>query len=358
MQASETVLFCSFCFAENCYLCSEMKEINIDTIAYEKAFETFPSFKVLIVGDVMLDAYAWGKVRRISPEAPVPILACEKRENRLGGAANVAKNIKALGATPVIYTVIGEDEQGDSLLALFDKNELSTSGIIRTKARRTTVKTRFLSSSHHLLRVDEEDTHYIEEDLEESLYFSVKQAVVSERYQALIFQDYDKGVITPNVIAKLKALAKEHHITTIVDPKKRNFSLYTDVVLFKPNFKEFTEGVGVSLQKKDLETLIMYAQQYRKKQNIEMLLLTLSEQGILICSESGATHVPTQVHEIADVSGAGDTVVATATLCLAAGLSPESIAAISNMAGSLVCQHPVVVSVDKEELLGEVKRLC
>ncbi len=136
---------------------------------YEKAFEAFNSFKVLIVGDVMLDAYVWGKVARISPEAPVPVLACNRRENRLGGAANVAKNIKALGAKATICTVIGEDFQGSELLRLFEKNNLETSCIIKTKERRTTVKTRFLSGFHHLLRVDEEDTDFLSETLEKTL---------------------------------------------------------------------------------------------------------------------------------------------------------------------------------------------
>lgn len=328
----------------------------MEKISYEKAFELFNSFKVLIVGDVMLDAYAWGKVKRISPEAPVPVLDCNERENRLGGAANVAKNIKALGAVPTICTVIGEDEAGDRLLELFDQNELSTRGIIRTSNRRTTVKTRFLSGFHHLLRVDEEDTQYIATELEDRLYKAITEEIAEGKYQALIFQDYDKGVLTPSLINRLKKEAAKQEVLTIVDPKKRNFSAYSETTLFKPNLKEFSEGAGVGVGKKDLDSLIKQAQSYRETQKIELLLLTLSEQGILICSKDGTAHIPAQVREIADVSGAGDTVIATATLCLAAGFSPEKIAAISNMAGSLVCQHPVVVSVDKEELLEEIKK--
>lgn len=334
-----------------------MKEENVNITACEKAFEAFNSLKVLIVGDVMLDAYAWGKVGRISPEAPVPILACNKRENRLGGAANVAKNIKALGGIPIICTVIGQDEHGDSLLNLFHKNGLSTEGIIRVKERKTTVKTRFLSGFHHLLRVDEEDTNNISEEWETAVYEKVLSEIDKDNCcQALIFQDYDKGVLTPHLISKLKQLAAKKALITVVDPKKRNFSEYGETTLFKPNLKEFAEGAGVVVKKEDLKSLASYAEAYRRQKNIEILLLTLSEKGILICSEKGATHIPAQVHEIADVSGAGDTVVATATLCLAAGLSPSNIAAISNMAGSLVCQHPVVVSVNKEELLAEVKK--
>lgn len=328
----------------------------MENISYEKVFEAFSSFKVLIVGDVMLDAYAWGKVSRISPEAPVPILACDKREDRLGGAANVAKNIKALGATPTVCTVIGEDKQAENLCSLFEKNGMSTTGILRTPKRKTTVKTRFLSGFHHLLRVDEEDNAYIDSDLEEALYQKIAEKIQEENYHALIFQDYDKGVLTPNLILKLKKIAKEKNIRTVVDPKRRNFSAYSGVSLFKPNRKEFAEGAGVAVGKEDMKALIQHAQAYRTQQNIELLLLTLSEQGILICSEQGATHIPAQVCEIADVSGAGDTVVATATLCLVAGLSAEKIAAIANMAGSIVCQHPVVVSVAKEELLAQIKK--
>ncbi len=339
------------------YLCSLFKRMTeMSEAIYKKAFEAFNTFKILVVGDVMLDAYAWGKVARISPEAPVPVLACEKRENRLGGAANVAKNIKALGAEATICTVIGKDVQGDILLKLFEKNGLNTNCVLRTENRRTTVKTRFLSGFHHLLRVDEEDTAYIEESVELQLYEKIKEEVEKGTYQALIFQDYDKGVLTPDLIAKLKILAKEKGLCTVVDPKKRNFSQYAETTLFKPNFKEFVEGTGVAISKKDLPKLIKYAQVYREENAIDYLLLTLSERGVLICSKEGTVHIPAQVREIADVSGAGDTVVATATLCLVAGLSAEKIAAVSNMAGSLVCQHPVVVSVDKNELFAEVKK--
>ncbi len=331
-----------------------MEKTNLEN-TYEKAFEAFNSFKVLIVGDVMLDAYVWGKVARISPEAPVPVLSCNRRENRLGGAANVAKNIKSLGAKAAICTVIGEDFQGSELLRLFEKNNLETSCIIRTNERRTTVKTRFLSGFHHLLRVDEEDTGFLSEKLEKQLFDKVVEELEREDYQALIFQDYDKGVLTPTLINELKKVASERGIATIVDPKKRNFSAYSQTTLFKPNFKEFVEGTGVSLAKKDWEKLTKYAQRFREEQGITHLLLTLSEHGVLICSEKETAHIPAQVREIADVSGAGDTVAATATLCLLAGLSPEKIAFVSNMAGSLVCQHPVVVSVNKEELLQEVK---
>ncbi len=324
---------------------------------YKEAFESFNTFKILVVGDVMLDAYAWGKVERISPEAPVPVLACNKRENRLGGAANVAKNIKSLGAEATICTIIGEDTQGQVLLELFQKNALQTNCIVRTPIRRTTVKTRFLSDSHHLLRVDEEDSNYISESLETELYQKIAQELERSNYNALIFQDYDKGVLTPSLISKLKSLAQEKGLFTVVDPKKRNFSSYGKTTLFKPNFKEFVEGVGVGVSKQDLEKLTEYAQIYRQENAIKYLLLTLSEQGVLICSEEGAWHIPAQVCEIADVSGAGDTVVATATLCLVAGFSAEQLAMVSNMAGSLVCKHPVVVSVDKEELYDAIHKV-
>lgn len=321
---------------------------------YSKAFEAFNQFKVLIIGDVMLDSYRWGKVRRISPEAPVPILDCKKREDRLGGAANVAKNIKALGAEAVICTVIGEDITGDKLLSLFEDNGLPTGGIIRTKNRQTTVKTRYLSGFHHLLRLDEEDTDFIEEEIEEELYQRIFQIISEGGFHAVVFQDYDKGVLTPTLIARIKSLANSRKLVTIVDPKKRNFDNYGETTLFKPNFKEFTEGAGYSIMKTDLDTLSSLGQEYRQRQKIHILLITLSEQGVLVCSDQGTVHIPSKIHEIADVSGAGDTVIATATLCLIAGLEPDEMAFISNMAGSLVCLHPVVVSVDKKVLLSEI----
>lgn len=330
---------------------------KIEKSIIDNAFETFKDFKVLVVGDVMLDTYTWGKVQRISPEAPIPVLSYERQEDKLGGAANVVKNIQSLGATPVLCSVIGNDEKGKKILELFQRNKLNTQGILIDKSRKTTVKTRFLSGFHHLLRVDEEDTEYLTQESETIFYERILNLIENNVFHAVIFQDYDKGVITPKLIKKLKALAAKKQIPTVVDPKKRNFSLYKQTTLFKPNHKEFLEGTGYDIDKEDFPLLITKAQEYRTQQNIDILLLTLSAKGILVCYDNGCTHLPAKTQEIADVSGAGDTVIATATLCLIAKLPLALIGGIANIAGGLVCKHPVIVSVDKNELITEVYNL-
>lgn len=317
-------------------------------------FDAFNDFNVLIIGDIMLDTYVWGKVERISPEAPVPVLSFQKQEDKLGGAANVVKNIHALGANPTLCSVIGNDLNGKKIVKLFEQHHLNTEGIIIDNNRKTTGKTRFLSGFHHLLRLDEEDTNYINISTEEALYDKIIYLLSEQTFHAIIFQDYDKGVLTPKLIEKVINLANKKQIHTVVDPKKRNFSAYRGTTLFKPNRKEFLEGIGADIAKDDLSRLGIAAEKLRKKLNFKILLLTLSSNGILVCSTEKCSHIPAETQEISDVSGAGDTVIATATLCLIANLPPQTIGIIANIAGGLVCKHPVIVSVNKKELLREV----
>ncbi len=325
----------------------------MDKSCLTKSFDAFNQYQVLVVGDVMVDAYAWGKVSRISPEAPVPILSCYKRDNRLGGASNVAMNIKSLGGHPTLCSVIGDDAAGKTLLELLEKRELSAEGIVVSRYRKTTVKTRFLSKHHHMIRVDEEDTHPLEAEIETEFIARALALLKTGKFHALIFQDYDKGVITKRSIDKITAFANELCIPILVDPKKRNFLDYKEVTFFKPNLKEFSEGINQEIEKQDIPQLKKAVEKFRTEQNITQVLVTLSELGVLMCAEEETVHVPADEREIADVSGAGDTVISTACMCLIAQMPPKVIATISNLAGSLVCEHPVVVSVDKSELLKE-----
>ncbi len=318
----------------------------------EKAFESFNNQTVLIVGDSMVDAYLWGHVSRISPEAPVPVVSISKRENRLGGAANVALNIVALGATPILCGVIGSDGKGESFLELLKESNLSAEGMVIDATRKTTSKTRIISSAHHMLRVDEETTEYLDAASEKAFLEKISSLLNTKKIDVIILEDYNKGVLTEKIISETIAMAKAKNIPITVDPKKANFFLYKGATLFKPNLKEFVEGTKIDWDVFNLDTLKEKAKQFKAELNIDKLLITLSEKGALICGEK-EIHIPAEIRNIADVSGAGDTVIAVASLALSSGLSDEDIVRISNLAGGLVCEKVGVVPVDKAQLLQE-----
>ncbi len=320
-------------------------------------FEKFNNISTMIIGDVMIDTYFWGKVNRISPEAPVPIIARTDIEHRLGGAANVARNVKALGAKPILCSVIGDDEKGKVLLELMQSKEMTTKGIVVSNSRVTTTKTRIISNNQHLLRVDEEYSKPVAKELEISLIDRIKSIIGTTKIDSIIFQDYDKGVITKSLIQAVVEIANSRNIPTLVDPKKRNFTNFDNVSLFKPNFKELTEGLKLEINKRDTESIHRAAQIFRKKHNIAIVMTTLSELGVYISDKADYHKLPAEIRDIADVSGAGDTVISTASLCLAAGLKPREIAWISNISGGLVCEKVGVVPIDKQLLLEECLKL-
>lgn len=312
----------------------------------------FEKFNVLVLGDVMVDSYIWGTVTRVSPEAPVPVVMQTHTENRLGGAANVAWNIHSLGATPIMCSVIGADESGRIFRNMITKMGMPDDGLIETPHRITTNKTRIIAGHQQLLRVDNEVDQYIDAELENLLWQRIQTLVNQQQISAIIFQDYDKGVITPGLIEKTVALAKRQQIPTLVDPKRRNFSFYRNVTLFKPNFKELTEGLRLDIKKAEIEKVHQAAMQLQQQAGFSMVMITLSEQGMLISKDNNYKVVPTQAREVSDVSGAGDTVIATASLCLAAGMDAYDMARLSNLAAGLVCEKLGVVPVEKEWLLN------
>ncbi len=316
-------------------------------------FEKFESLNIMVIGDVMVDSYLWGKVERISPEAPVPVVSCHKKENRMGGAANVALNLKSLGAKPFLCSAIGNDSVGDSFLELMINDHLSSNLIIKDKGRKTTSKTRVISGSQQLLRVDEESNHYLENSVEKELTAKIFHSLENDKIHAIIFQDYDKGVITPILIESIVKKANELGIPTLVDPKKRNFAYYHGVSLFKPNFKEFAEGFRADLDAGDIESINMSGNKFLEKTAITLLLLTLSDKGVFISNGNKFSHIPAHIRDIADVSGAGDTVISVAALCLASGGTPAEIAALSNLAGGLVCEKVGVVPIEKMHFMDE-----
>ena len=312
---------------------------------------------VLIVGDVMVDSYLWGKVERISPEAPVPIVTVKKREDRLGGAANVALNIKVLGANPILCSVIGTDEKGKLFLDLLRAQQMSNEGIVMTGERTTTVKTRVIGNQYQMLRVDEEtDTKVETQDLA-SLLEHVVSILSSKKIDVIIFEDYDKGVIDKTLIEKIVALAAKKNIPVTADPKKKNFNHYKNITLFKPNLKELREGLKADFDKDNLPEIITAVKAFNKHHGIDMSLVTLSEKGILLCNAKDTQLIPAHVRNITDVSGAGDTVISVASLCLAAGADALATATLANLAGGQVCEKVGVVSVDKKQLMEEAKPL-
>jgi D-glycero-beta-D-manno-heptose-7-phosphate kinase len=322
-----------------------------------RLFESFTSKKVLIIGDVMVDTYLWGKVSRISPEAPVPVVNCSKRESRLGGAANVALNLEGLGALPILSGVIGNDDNGTLFLKLVQDNHLSNHGIFILKGRPTTVKTRVIGNNQQLVRIDDETDKPLEGKSENAFVEHVEKLFEKEQIDCIIFQDYDKGSLTPKVIHAVTSIANEKNIPVLVDPKKRNFNHYTGITLFKPNFREFCEGLKIEVAKNNFAKIFEYACEFQQQQSIQYMLITLSDQGVFISSELEYYHIPAHVRDIADVSGAGDTVVSVAGLCLAAGLKPQVVAAIANLAGGMVCEKVGVVPIDKVQLKQEIENI-
>jgi rfaE bifunctional protein kinase chain/domain len=320
----------------------------------EEIFDAFCRLRVLIVGDVMVDAYLWGKVDRISPEAPVPIVHVQRREQRLGGAGNVALNVQALGATPILCSVIGKGPDGETFMALLKENQLSDEGIIQSEGRITTVKNRVLSGSQHILRIDSETDEPIHEAQRKALVNQVKSLAPS--CDVIIFQDYDKGVLTKETISEIISFAEKQGIPTVVDPKKRNFLCYQNATLFKPNLKELREGLKIDLNPDNYSELQHVTNLLKEQLQVRSALITLSERGVYIDSGKEQHLLPAHVRQISDVSGAGDTVISIAAACVALGLSPRMIAGLSNLGGGLVCESVGVVPVNKELLKEEAFR--
>jgi rfaE bifunctional protein kinase chain/domain len=310
---------------------------------------------VLIIGDVMLDSYIWGAVDRISPEAPVPVINVKKKDFRLGGAANVALNVLSLGAKPILCALIGNDDDGKKLLQRLDEQGMSKEGIVVSNDRPTTVKTRVIASHQHVVRVDEESDREANANEEKSLLEKIEKLL--PECDVIIFEDYDKGALNGKIIANTTELALKKNIPTVVDPKKRNFLQYKNVSLFKPNLKELREGLKIEVAAGNQDQVQKAATLLKENLNANGVMVTLSEHGVYIDYQNHKVKLAAHEREIADVSGAGDTVVSVAALCTALKLEPKMIASLSNLAGGLVCQHVGVVPIDKSELFEEALKI-
>jgi rfaE bifunctional protein kinase chain/domain len=317
----------------------------------EQIFESFNRLRVLVVGDVMLDSYVWGKVDRISPEAPVPVVSVKSRELRLGGAGNVLLNLQSLGAEAFICTVVGEDEYGQKLRGILSNKGLNCEGLIQSADRVTTVKERVIASEQHIVRIDTETDEPISSVDRKRLIDKAIELIPS--CDVVLFEDYDKGVLDETSITAITDFAREHEVPVVVDPKKRNFLAYRNVTLFKPNLKELREGFKKDFDIHNREEFEQTVEELLVALSASGALITQSERGVFIHSNGKKHHIKAHRRKVTDVSGAGDTVISIAACCVALGLDPLEIATLSNLGGGLVCEHVGAVPIDKNILLRE-----
>ena len=316
----------------------------------------FSDLTALVVGDVMIDAYLWGNVERQSPEATVPVLNKTGRDSRIGGAGNVARNILSLGAKVRLASVIGNDISGKYLLKLLQEMEINSDAVIEEHARTTTVKTRIINGHEHMLRVDDETTDPISASSLDNLKGHISNQLQSGEIDVVIIEDYDKGVMSKHLAEFIITNSNELNIPITVDPKLINFHFYKNATLFKPNLKELKEGLETEISPDNLEGLNSAVEKLHSQLNPTISLTTLGSNGMWLHSPSSNTshlHEKGINREVIDVSGAGDTVIATASLMLAAGASLNDIAKASNIAGGLVVEQSEVVTINLDSLSKE-----
>ncbi|MEM8892486.1 MAG: bifunctional ADP-heptose synthase [Bacteroidota bacterium] len=347
----ENLLIADLCFIISLkdYTFRAAKFIHIET-SIHSFLKAAQGKKVLVIGDLMLDRYLWGKVNRISPEAPVPIADIYEEESRLGGAANVALNLHAMGAIPILAGYVGEDERGAELIRLVHRHGFPTELIQLSNERRTTVKVRIIGNQQQILRVDKEDKF----DLSETELDRIKQKLDNQiaKCDVILLQDYDKGLLVPKLISRVLAKAKELSVPVTVDPKFKHFFSFEHSSLFKPNLKELNQGLNLRLRGDDLEGIQAAVEQLREQMPHQHSLITLGSHGMFLMEASGESrHFAAHERSIADVSGAGDTVISVVSLGLACGLPLSDAVYFANLAGGLVCEEVGVVFIDPQRLI-------
>ncbi len=325
----------------------EDKLIKLNRDRLEEIFNNFNEKNIVVIGDLMLDVYVWGKVGRISPEAPVPVVEVEDESYRFGGAANVGMNIKTLGGNPILVGVIGYDKEGTIIESLMRENNFDKSGIFYDEDRPTTVKTRIIAHSQHVVRVDKENRADISKEIEEKIINFLQENL--SRIDGIILEDYNKGVLTKTLIQRVIEFANSNNKIITVDPKFDNFFEYKNVTVFKPNRKETEDALKIRLNSD--EKVIEAGRKLQELLHPEYLLITLGAKGMTLFGENGTiSTIPTRARKVADVSGAGDTVIASLTMALVAGANINESATIANRAAGLVCEEVGVVPIDKELL--------
>jgi D-glycero-beta-D-manno-heptose-7-phosphate kinase len=329
----------------------------MSVIDFDKLFEQFPSIKTGVIGDVMLDTYWWGHVDRISPEAPVPVVALDKKEYRIGGAGNVALNLASLGAQVSVLSMIGQDDDGRILKTMFQANRINTDFLSPSASRITTNKSRIISRNQQMMRLDAEITKDLDVNDENKLLEQVEKYLVDEKPEVIIFEDYNKGVLTERVIKTVITLCKRYGVISAVDPKRKNFFSYNGVHIFKPNLKELKDGLNLITDDISVPVLQDIHRQLQNKLQHSISFITLSEKGVFYQQNSSARIIPSHLRNISDVSGAGDTVIAVAALLYAATKNIDLMAEVANIAGGIVCEEVGTVAIRKDILLQECKQL-
>jgi D-glycero-beta-D-manno-heptose-7-phosphate kinase len=320
--------------------------LNINKKRLRIIFDAMKTKNIMVIGDLMLDEYIWGKVDRISPEAPVPVVEVQSELFKLGGAGNVANNLLSLGAHVIINAVKGTDRHGDILKDILEELSITTDSIFTDPNRSTTVKTRIIAHTQQIARIDKEDTSLISEAMLKRIVSSYQDCL--ENIDALIISDYGKGVVSKKLINLLVPLARRNSIPVCVDPKERNFPHYKNVSVITPNIKELSFGAGLKIE--NYEHIIQAARKIRSLLGCDMVLVTRGEHGMSLFTKDTTTDIPTTAKAVYDVTGAGDTVIACFTLALASGATPKEAAIIANIAAGLVVAEVGAASVSWERL--------
>lgn len=324
---------------------------------FKNLFQSFSDIKVGVIGDVMLDTYWWGNVERISPEAPVPVVSIKSKELRLGGAANVCLNLVALKAQTTVLTVLGKDDAAVQLRNIFEENNINTQFIVTDDSRPTTNKTRVIARNQQMMRLDEETTKELMPAAEDLLLHQIKTYLHSTKPHVIILQDYNKGVLTQTIIEQTISWCNSLGILTTVDPKKKHFFAYKNATIFKPNLKEVKEGLNASIEDINVQTLQGLHIQLQQQLKHQISFITLSEKGVFYSAEGDQRIIPTHIRAIADVSGAGDTVISVASLVYSATKNMELAAQMANIAGGLVCEEVGTAAINVDKFLSECEQL-
>jgi D-glycero-beta-D-manno-heptose-7-phosphate kinase len=325
-----------------------MTEQRLDAL-----LESFKGRTIAILGDLMLDRYYWGTVRRISPEAPVPVVEVEAEQTRFGGAANVANNIQALGGFPVLVGLIGDDHPGRVFMEMIREQNFDSGGIILDASRPTTIKTRVIAQGQHVVRIDNESKTGCPDHLTHRLVDAIKYNI--RKIDAIIIEDYNKGVLTKSVIQEVAAVARKYGKIVTVDPKFDNFLEYRGVTVFKPNRREAEESLGRRLRTtEDVEAAGTYLLRELEAANV---LITRGEEGMSLFEGNGnVLHMGTVAENVQDVSGAGDTVISTMTMALSSGATMQEACMLANCAGGVVVGAVGIVPIRPDQLREAVKR--
>ncbi len=317
----------------------------MDQKRFEQITSQYSEKSILVIGDLMIDAYLWGIAERISPEAPVPIVHIQETNENPGGAGNVVANLRKLGAQVTIIGVVGDDIHGEKLVNLFDQNGVDSSGILKDKSRPTSVKTRVIAHGQQVVRIDQESLEHYSINLYKSLKTMTSEMI--KNFDAVIIEDYNKGLFTPDFIQHIITTCNAENIPVYVDPKKQNIEAFRNVRLFKPNFPEFLNCISEEFEETRFQELGM---KLRDSMNVELLMVTRGKDGIALFSEEGLNTIPTKARRVHDVSGAGDSVISTFTLSDLSGASATEAVVLANYAAGKVCEEVGVVPISLEKL--------